>query len=258
MNQYTALQALIHDISENDLSYEDVHVYAETLSQLLKAVYAVKHEFEWRHKVSGDVPHFTDFGLLKLAVEDARPLTRAFLAMEALKPEFTVLDIGCGDGCFANRFLAPSCATLDGIDILPASIAASSADKAPNATFFQCDAVHDPFPRAQYDCIVFDGAIGHFSCGDTEALLQKILAHLTPDGLFVGSESLGREGADHLQFFMQPQDLSSLLSTAFPVVTYKVLEYPICNGSIIRREIYWRCARTRKALQHCVWKQELS
>lgn len=43
--------------------------------------------------------------------------------------------------------------------------------------------------------------MGNFEVHTTHVMLAKIEVSLVEDGMFAGSESLGFEGHDHLQFF---------------------------------------------------------
>jgi hypothetical protein len=90
--------------------------------------------------------------------------------------------------------------------------------------------------------IVWDGAIGHFAASDAAAMLNKIKHALVPGGVFCGSESLGHEGRDHLQFFDAIDDLRRMLQPHFANVQLREESYPINQGTFMRREGYWRCS----------------
>jgi len=196
-----------------------------------------------------DAPHFMDhrhtaFGLA-FGTTTAEVLTRGFYSAEVIRPGDIVLDIGCGDGFFDHRFFAPRCEHVDGIDIEPTAIAAASRhNAAPNISYHLLDAVHDPFPRDRYDVVVWDGALGHFAPETTSLMLRKVRAALASDGVFVGSESLGRsEGHDHLQFFETLDELGEVLSREFTHVLLRVVSYPL-SGGLEREEALWRCAES--------------
>jgi SAM-dependent methyltransferase len=181
-------------------------------------------------------------------------LFRAFYAAEVLRPTDIVLDIGCGDGFFTKHFLASQCAQVDAIDIDPAAIRiATQNNQRSNVRYHLADATREPFPRPTYDVIVWNGAIGHFSANTAEIVLDKIRAALTADGLFVGSESLGREGSDHLQLFETAADLGALLQRQFANVWTKTLRYRVFNTQFVRNEAYWRCANSTARLIDLNW-----
>jgi hypothetical protein len=84
-------------------------------------------------------------------------------------------------------------------------------------------------------------------------MFRKIKNALSPTGVFCGSESLGEEGSDHLQFFSSTEDLGRLLAGHFPVVQVYSSEYPLPSG-YARREAFWRCAESAAALAHLQWR----
>jgi SAM-dependent methyltransferase len=188
-----------------------------------------------------DEPHFFNnrANVVNLAFdENAEPysLYRGFYASEVIKQGDVVLDIGCGDGFFTRKFLAPKAAQVDAVDIEPRAMEATRQNKGKNITYLLMDAVKDPFPRGHYDVIVWDGALGHFSADTTHQVLEKIAK---AGDLFVGSESLGHEGSDHLQFFETLDDLARLFKPYFKHVYMKKAEY---SATVERVEAYWRCS----------------
>jgi hypothetical protein len=103
--------------------------------------------------------------------------------------------------------------------------------------------------------VVWNGAIGHFETGDTARVLQKIATALHPGGIFAGSESLGREGQDHLQFFGSTNELKKLFQPHFTNVWTKALRYPINNPTFIRDEAYWKCSDSDARLAESEWQR---
>jgi hypothetical protein len=84
--------------------------------------------------------------------------------------------------------------------------------------------------------------------------LAKVVRALTPDGAFVGSESLGAEGHDHLQFFDSVEDVRDILRSHFAHVEVRSLSYRIADG-LDRNEAFWRCAQTRERLDEASWRE---
>jgi SAM-dependent methyltransferase len=178
---------------------------------------------------------------------------RGFFSAEVLRRQDRVLDIGCGDGFFTRRFLATRAGVVDAIDIDASAIArATRANAARNVTYLRLDAVNEPFPSPRYDAIVWDGALAHFSVPDSVALLSKIHAALPADGVFVGSESLGRDGEDHLQIFEHLGDITALFEPFWKHVQVRELTYTL-SGGFVRREAYWRCSNDLDRLTSSSW-----
>jgi SAM-dependent methyltransferase len=214
---------------------------------LMRALVAHDKSLQYRQwRLSGEMPHFYDHrvGSLLFAAGAAPGfgMFRGFLAAQVMRPGDVVLDIGCGDGFFASRFFSPRVAHVDSIDIEPSAIAhATRHHGAPNVSYHLLDAVAAAFPRSTYDVVVWDGALGHFPPDVTRQMLAKIRGALRDDGVFVGSESLGEEGHDHLQFFDDLEALRALLADEFATVQLGQMDYEIPGGTL-RREGYWRCA----------------
>jgi SAM-dependent methyltransferase len=227
------------------------------LLTLLGGFYDSVFRRQWVY--SAEPPHFYSHRgtLLKfgLGSDQIRPevLYRGFFSSEVIRNGDRVLDIGCGDGFFTRRFLAPRAELVDGVDIEPSAIsAATKYNAAPNVRFSRVDAVNEPFPSPSYDAVIWDGAIGHFGADVTAGLLAKIKTALGPNGVFAGSESLGHEGDDHLQFFETLDDLGALFRRFWRHVLAREVVYPI-PGNFMRREAYWRCSDDPGRLEAAGW-----
>jgi SAM-dependent methyltransferase len=204
------------------------------------------------------LPHFFDhrLGSFGLFVGDDTPFPyyRGYYAAEVVRDGDTLLDLGCGDGFFARRFFAPRCSAVDAIDIDQSAIEHAAAYNAdPRISYSLRDAVEQPFPREAYDVVVWDGALGHFAPETTHRMLEKIRDSLARGGVFVGSESLGIEGHDHLQFFATEDDLAALFREHFPHVQIRSQHYRLRVGTR-RVEAYWRCAVDPERLDQASWR----
>lgn len=226
------------------------------LLSALGAHYASRLRREWLW--TDEPPHFFGhrIGAFDLAFGSAKsgpyPWFRAFFAAEVIREGDALLDIGCGDGFFTARFLAPRCKTVDGLDIDPDAIASAVRENAAaNVRYVRADAVEEPFPQERYDVIVWDGALGHFAPAATQKMLTKIRHALAEDGVFCGSESLGTEGVDHLQFFDSTGDLHDVLAPHFAHVWLREVTYP--TGRHVRREAFWRASTTPNRQDATSW-----
>jgi SAM-dependent methyltransferase len=206
-------------------------------------------------------PHFSNhrIGAFRFGYASESPgpenFFRGFFSSEVMQPSDQALDIGCGDGYFTRRFFGPRCESIDGVDIEPSAIKeATRYNSAPNVRYFLLDAVNQPFPRASYQAVVWDGAIGHFARKDTEGMLYKISQILAPGGVFAGSESIGHEGQDHLQYFESLEDVAVLLRPFWRFVQLREVSYRINGGSFTRREGYWRCSDEIGRLGQAGWR----
>jgi SAM-dependent methyltransferase len=165
----------------------------------------------------------------------------------------TVLDIGCGDGFFTARFVAPRCRSVDGVDVDPHAIASARRENAaPNVRYHLQDVVSEPFPGPRYDVIVWDGALGHFTPAESRTVLERIVSALAPEGIFCGSESLGDEGVDHQQFFPDLQSLHGTLAGQFPHLWFREVGYDV--GGHARREALWRACVSPVRHEETAWR----
>lgn len=225
---------------------------------LLGQYYASRFRFQWQW--SEEPPHFYDhrIGFFDLgfgrSASGPYPYSRGFFSSEVIREGDVLLDVGCGDGFFARRFFARRCSHVDAIDVEPSAIAtARAANPAPNVAYHLLDATTADFPRPHYDVVVWDGALGHFAPDTTARMLEKIHRAIEGGGICVGSESLGREGSDHLQFFESLEDLHRLFAPLFKHVRLRAVEYKLGDG-FLRREAFWRCTDDEARLQDGQWR----
>jgi SAM-dependent methyltransferase len=229
------------------------------LLRLLGGYYESLYRRQWVW--SPGPPHFEDHRIEVFRIAFGRLpvgpqlLYRGVFSSEVIQEGDRLLEIGCGDGFFTTRFFASRCSRIDAIDIEPDAIRmATKVNGSPNVRFFLQDAVRQPFPGSNYDVVVWDGALGHFRADETRELLGKVYGALGQGGVFVGSESLGHEGEDHLQFFESTEDLAALFKQYWKHVQLRSVSYHIGQGGFLRTEAYWRCGRDRQRLDSATWK----
>lgn len=227
------------------------------LVQVLGALHKSQFKREW--KLATNPPHFANrrlhaFDLVYGQLRNPYLFSGGGFVSEVIQPNDLILDIGCGDGFFSNSFYSRLCQHIDAIDIEPTAIEmAKRLNGNPKINFQILDAITQPFPRSSYDVIVWNGAIGHFPQQETQWLLTKISGALRPGGIFAGSESLGLEGHDHLQFFHKESDLADIFKPLFRHVWMRTADYPI-PGGYLRREAYWRCSNDVVRHTAASWK----
>jgi SAM-dependent methyltransferase len=229
------------------------------LIKLLNWHFRAKYRLMWG--LLSEVPHFYDqrshgvcFGFRSVAAS-SHTLERAAVARDVIADGDKVLDIGCGDGFFTRRFYCDRAWQIDAIDVEQSAIDHAQRFHAdPKIIYRKMDAVAEAFPQSQYDVVVWNGALGHFSFDNTSVVMKKISSVLGPHGIFVGSESLGLEGHDHLQFFPDEAAVQRLFRPYFRYVATRVVSYPIgLRREFLRQEVFWRCSNGREPLTRDFW-----
>jgi SAM-dependent methyltransferase len=222
--------------------------------------YASRLRLQWHWTEEEERPHFFEhrMGMFQFAFGDARvgpyPYNRGFFSSQIIRDKECLLDIGCGDGFMTRRFYASRCSAVDGLDIEPTAIDTARAQNgAPNVAYHRIDATSEPWPRDRYDVVIWDGALGHFEAEGTRRMLEKIARAIGDTGAFAGSESLGREGSDHLQFFESLDDLRRVLQPHFKYLALREESYPLEAG-FVRREAYWRCTQDPGRVAEWNWE----
>ncbi len=95
-----------------------------------------------------------------------------------------VLDIGCGAGVPADRFLVDAGMDVIGVDASPVQIRRARA-LVPQATFACCDIVDVALGAQAFDAIVSLYALIHVPLNDQRDLLPRVFAALRPLGLLL-------------------------------------------------------------------------
>jgi 2-polyprenyl-3-methyl-5-hydroxy-6-metoxy-1,4-benzoquinol methylase len=99
-----------------------------------------------------------------------------------------VLDLGCGDGSFANRILAAHYRSIDGFDLSAAAVRLAKNNAAePNVHFRTCDVTRLRGQLQRYDGVFFIGILHHVKSAASRLIqgLQDITSRvivLEPNG----------------------------------------------------------------------------
>lgn len=128
-------------------------------------------------------------------------------AVLALAPKH-VLEIGCGDGAFAERLQARLEHPVTAIDISPRMVELA---RARGLTTSIGDAIALPFPDASFDCVIANWMLYHVT--DLNSALGEIVRLLRPGGALVAA-TLGVENLLELwQLIGAPPDMSDYTFT---------------------------------------------
>ncbi|CAN5576301.1 MAG: class I SAM-dependent methyltransferase [Rubrobacter sp.] len=135
-----------------------------------------------------------------LATKDPQdPLALSALEEMArdLPPGAAVLDLGCGAGVPATRWLAARGFTVTGVDFSERQLGLARK-LVPDATFVKADMTALEFEPGTFGAVVAFHSIIHVPREEHLALLEKIHRWLGPGGLFLATLTLtGFEGEDY-------------------------------------------------------------
>lgn len=166
---------------------------------------------------------------------------RGVYSREPIPDGGRVLDLCCGDGFYSFHFFSDRAGHVDAVDFDESAIAHARKHHArPNVTFGLLDVRADDLPAEQYDVIVWDGAIEHFTEEEIDEILGRCAKALEPAGVLTGytmrREDSGAQHPEHEHEFEDADELRAVLLRAFPAAA--VLE----NTSGGRRNLYFRAA----------------
>jgi ubiquinone/menaquinone biosynthesis C-methylase UbiE len=128
-----------------------------------------------------------------LATKDPEdPTTLAALdgLAAAIPPDAAVLDLGCGAGVPATRWLAARGFALTGVDISTRQLELAR-QLVPAADFIKSDMMALDLPPDSFDAVVAFYSIIHVPRTEHAALLERVHRWLKPGGCFLATLSVG-------------------------------------------------------------------
>lgn len=135
-----------------------------------------------------------------------------------------VLELACGDGFNARNFYSPRSRSVVACDFDPSAIRVARAkNSAPNVRFELAD-IRTAMPAGQFENIVWDAAIEHFTPGEIAKILSDIKARLATGGVLSGYTIVARgDGSKmlthHEHEFASKAELGEFLAPHFRNVT---------------------------------------
>lgn len=166
---------------------------------------------------------------------------RGVIGTMAMKPGCRVLDLCCGGGFFAHHFFSSRAASVVSVDFDPGAIAHAKRNfNAPNVDYRCCD-IRKDMPLGEFDNVVWDAAIEHFTEEEISAILASIKGRLAPSGTLNGytivEKSTGKSLVHHEYEFKSKEELAAILKRTFANVL--VIERTSRDMFEERRNLYF-------------------
>jgi SAM-dependent methyltransferase len=142
-----------------------------------------------------------------------------------------VLEIACGDGFNARNFYSLRSERVVACDFDPKAIkTAQGKNSAPNIEFLLVD-IRTEMPEGEFENIIWDAAIEHFTPDEIAKILNGIKSRLTDDGILSGYTIVERadctKSLSHHEYeFKSKEDLLRFFQPHFRNVTVFETEYP--------------------------------
>lgn len=119
-------------------------------------------------------------------------LERGVFGSLALK-EGSLLELSCGDGFNAKNFYSLRSKQIVACDFDPKAIkTAKTKNNAPNIDFVLAD-IRKDMPQGEYENVVWDAAIEHFTEEEIDTIFKDITYRLTEDGILSGYRIVERQ-----------------------------------------------------------------
>jgi cyclopropane fatty-acyl-phospholipid synthase-like methyltransferase len=196
----------------------------KAMNRLLRRVDAAGHKLqfdaEWRVSPPPEwFDHLTDQHWKWKFTRNSLSWERGIMGMLAMKPGCRVLDLCCGGGFFAYHFFSSRAASVVSVDFDPSAIAHAKRNfDAPNVDYRCCD-IRTDLPAGEFDNVVWDSAIEHFTEQEILAILANIKQRLTPSGTLNGytlvEKPTGKSLVHHEYEFKSKEELAILLKKVF-------------------------------------------
>jgi 2-polyprenyl-3-methyl-5-hydroxy-6-metoxy-1,4-benzoquinol methylase len=143
----------------------------------------------------------------------------------------SLLELSCGDGFNAKNFYSLRSKQIVACDFDPKAIkTAKTKNSARNVTFVLAD-IRTDMPQGEYENIVWDAAIEHFTEEEIDKILKDIKSRLTENGILSGYTIVEKQDGtksldEHEYEFKSKEDLMRFFTPHFKNVTVFETLYP--------------------------------
>ena len=199
------------------------------LSRAARRTSAAAHRLQFAIEWSADNPeyfdHFIDSQWRWSHSRQSYPWERGVYSSLALQTTRgaelpRVLELCCGDGFMTYHFYSAQAATVTAMDFDATAIATARKNcSAPNIRFILGD-IRTDMPSGEFDNIIWDAAIEHFTETEIVSLMESIKRRLRRGGILSGytivePDDGGKHLHQHEYEFHGPEDLVRFLKPWF-------------------------------------------
>jgi SAM-dependent methyltransferase len=199
--------------------------WVKSVNRGLRRLAAIGHklQFDVDWKANQHPPewfdHFTDQYWKWYVTRNPLSWERGVFGMLAMKPGCRVLDLCCGGGFFSYHFFSSRASSVIAVDFDPAAIAHARRNFKTKNIDYRCADIRTQMPEGQFENVVWDAAIEHFTEAEIRAIFESIKKRLAPNGVLNGytlvEKQTGKSHFDHEYEFKSKEDLANLLKKYF-------------------------------------------
>jgi ubiquinone/menaquinone biosynthesis C-methylase UbiE len=215
---------------------DNVSSFLKWLSKLSRKFAGFFHKlqmkFEWNFPPQPEwFDHFCDQFYWFRQTQNPLWVERGTFGLLAIKDNAEVLELCCGDGYNSYHFYSIRAKSIISVDFDKRAIPhARKFNQAKNNEFRLCD-IRFEMPAGNYDNIVWDAAIEHFTEAEIDKIMSDIKARLKPGGIVSGYTLVERQDGTkslthHEYEFKSKEDLRRFFQPHFKNVKVFETIYP--------------------------------
>lgn len=197
-----------------------IKAYNRFMRRMVGFGHKLQFEAEWRVDPN---PEWYDHLIFQywLWPISRNPMTweRGVFSMLPMNKGCRVLDLCCGGGFFAHHFFSSRASAVVSVDFDPIAIAHAKKNfQAPNVEYV-CADIRTDMPGGDFDNIVWDAAIEHFTLEEAAKLLRDMKQRLGRTGILSGytlvEKAIGKSLSHHEYEYKSKEELAGVLKRQF-------------------------------------------
>jgi SAM-dependent methyltransferase len=204
-----------------DKIYDLTEEFCQLTRLLAKEAHKLKMQLDWDIPQSPEwMNHFQDYYYQLPQKKLTFFLERGILARLAIKDRSgNVLELCCGDGFNTKYFYSPYCARIIALDFDEKAIAHAKKYNSDTTIVYQLADIRSEIPQGNFETVIWDAAIEHFTEIETKEIIGTIKTRLTRGGVLAGytlvESDSGKSLHQHEREFRSKEDLFALLNDFF-------------------------------------------